>query len=63
MKVYDNNMVTEMLIDTGAEMFAISQNFVNKCERYFKNAPTIPSDPLAIQMVTNGKERVKQQKC
>lgn len=56
-----NNITTEILLDTGAETSAISERFISKHSKHFKNTATFPVNNTSINTATNGKESVKKQ--
>lgn len=58
---YINNVLTNILIDTGAELSAISQKFINKNKKQFNMASVLPLNNMCVQTAVNTKEKVTKQ--
>jgi hypothetical protein len=56
-----NGIWTKILIDTGAEISAISQSFINRHQKFFKKASMLPVMNTQIQTATSVREKVTKQ--
>ena len=52
---YINNFKPHILIDTRAEVSAISENFIKKNNKYFRNTAILPTTKLQIQTADKNK--------
>lgn len=56
-----NGAWAKILVGTGAEISAINQKFINRNQKYFIRASTLPVVNTQIQTATNIREKVSQQ--
>lgn len=56
-----NNVRTEILIDTGAEVSVISRRFINRNKKHFRQCSMLPINQLELQTAVNNKCVANQQ--
>ena len=56
-----NNCIGNVLLDSGAQVYLISEKFINKHKTHFKKVPILPVNNTIIKTATNDNQIINRQ--